>query len=63
MLYYFKKGKNTTKQKKIKRSVQCMEKVLRLIKRVSSFMLETFHRAMFHGQEDQLKLIVIKSRH
>ena len=37
MLHYFKKGKNATEmQKKKKRSVQCMEKVLRLIKCVRS---------------------------
>ena len=40
-----------------------MEKVLRLIKRVNNFMLETFRWMMVHGQVDQLKLIVIKSRH
>ena len=67
-LYYFKKGKNTTEtqKKKKKRYAQCMEKVLWLIEHVKSglqsFLLEISCRMMLHGQVDQLKLIVIKSK-
>ena len=65
ILYYFKKGKNSTEmQKKIHavygegaatgRSWQ---------KWLQSFMLEISRWTMLHSQEDQLKLIGIKSRH
>ena len=49
-----------TQLKHIKRFVQCMEKVLWLIKHVKSglqsFMLEIFRWTMLHGQVDQLKV-------
>ena len=59
MLYYFKKGKTetemqkqTNKQQK-KTSVQCMEKILWLIKHVKSDLqesvLEISHWMMLHG--------------
>ena len=67
MLYYFKKGKNATEMQKIKRFVQCMEKVRWLIECVKgglwSFMLEISGWMMLHSQVDQLKLIEIKSGH
>ena len=57
MLYYFKKGKNATEMQK--RSVQCMEKVLRWTECVKSglqsFVLKIFCWTMLHGQVDQLK--------
>ena len=63
MHYCFKKGKNTTEMQKI--LMQCIEKVLWLIKCVKSglwnFLLEIFCWMLFHGQVEQLKLIVIKS--
>ena len=66
MLYYFKKGKNTTEtQKKI--SLQYMKKVLGLIECVKSglrsFLLEIPRWTMLHSWADKLKLIVIKLRH
>ena len=61
--YYFKKGKNATEMQK-NRFVQCMEKVLWLIKSVNnglqSFMQEISRWTMLHGRVDQLKLIAIK---
>ena len=66
MLYYFKKCKHATEMQR-KKFVQCVEKVLRLIKHVKSglrsFMLEISRWTMLHSQVDQLTLIVIKSRH
>ena len=65
MLYYFKKGKNTTETQK--RFVQFIEKVLGLIERVKSglqrFVLEISCWMMLYGLVDQLKLIAIKLRH
>ena len=62
MVYYFKKGKNTTQ----KRFVPCMEKVLWLIERVKSglrsFMLEVSRWMVLHRLVDQLKLLLIKLR-
>ena len=62
MLYYFKKGKNTTEMQK--RFVQCMEKVLWLIEQLKNdlqtFVLEISHWMMLHSQVDQWKLIAIK---
>ena len=53
--YYFKKGKNATETHK-KRFVQCVEKVLGLIKRVKrglqSFVLEVSHWTMLQGLVD-----------
>ena len=50
-----------------KRLVQCMEKVLRLIEHVKTglrrFVLEVSCWMMLHGQVDQLRLTVIKSRY
>ena len=47
--------------------MQSMEKVLWLFEDVKSglqsFVLEISHWTMLHSQVDQLKLIVIKSRH
>ena len=58
VLYYFKKGKNATKMQK-KKIVQCMEKVLWLIKRVQSglrnFALEISRWTV--------KWIAVKSKH
>ena len=52
MLYYFKKGKNTTETHTHKRFVQCMEKVLWLIEHVKSglqsFVLEISCWTMLH---------------
>ena len=66
MLYYFKKGKNATEIQK-KRFVQCVEKVLWLIKCVKSglwsFVLEISRWMMLQGWVNQLKLIAVKSRH
>ena len=65
LLYYFKKGKNATEMQK-KRLVQCMEEVLWLIEHVKSglrsFVLEISLWTMLNWV-DQLKLIVIESRH
>ena len=65
MLYYFKKGKNTTEmQKKIHAGYE--ESAVTDRTRQSgllSFMLEISRWTMLHSQEDQLKLIGIKSRH
>ena len=65
MLYYLKKGKNATVVQKI--FVQCMKKLLWLIKCVKNslwnFLLEIFHWMKFHGQVDPLKLIVTKLQH
>ena len=51
-------------QKKKKKFVQHMERVLRLIERaksgLQSFVLEISHWTMFHSLIDQLKLIGIK---
>ena len=62
MLYYFKKGKNTTKMQK-KRFVQCMEKVLWVVKHVKSgfqsFMLEITCWMMLYGWVDQLKVVLM----
>ena len=50
-----------------KRFVQCMEKLLGLIKHVKAglrcFMLEVSCWMMLHDRADQLRLIVIKSRY
>ena len=55
------------KRKRKKRLVQCREKMLWQTEHVKSglwkFMLEIFLRMMLHDGVDQLKLIVIKSRH
>ena len=52
---------------KEQRFVQCIEKVLWLIKCVKSglqsFMLEISVWMMLHGWIEQLKLLVIRSRH
>ena len=65
MLYYFKKGKNTTERKK--QFVQCVENMLSLIERVKSglrsFTLEISCWTMLHGGGDQVKLIEIIWRH
>ena len=67
MLYYFKKGKKESEMQKKKKSVQCMEKILWLIKHVKSalqgLVLEISHWMMLHSWVEQLKLILIKSRH
>ena len=65
MLYYFKKGKNTTEtQKKI--CLQYMKKVLGLIECVKSglwsFVLEISLWMMLHSGVDKLKLTAIKLR-
>ena len=56
VLYYFKKGKSATKMQTKKRFVQCVEKVLGLIKRVKrglqSFVLEVSHWTMLQGLVD-----------
>ena len=63
MLYYSKKGKNTTEmqKKKKKKVLQCMEKVQWLISCVKSglqsFVLEVSSWTMLHSLVDQLKLI------
>ena len=66
MLYYSKKGKNTTGMQN-KRFVQCMEKALWLIKGnksgLWSFVLEISCWRMLPNWRNQLKLIVIKSKH
>ena len=53
MLYYFKKGKKESEMQKKKKSVQCMEKILWLIKHVKSalqgLVLEISHWMMLHG--------------
>ena len=65
MLYYFKKGKNTTEtQKKI--CAVYGEGVVTdqtCYKWFAKFWLEISHWTMLPGQVDQLKLITIKSRH
>ena len=61
MLYYFKKGKNTTETQENICTV--MEKVLGLIKHVKSFLLEISRWTMLHGRVGQLRLIAIKLRH
>ena len=57
MLYYFKKGKNTTEMQKI---CAVYEEVAEMIEHVKSglwsFMLEISLWTMLHGQVDQLKL-------
>ena len=65
ILYYFKKGKNTTEtQKKI--CLQYMKKVLGLIECVKSglwsFVLEISLWMMLHSGVDKLKLAAIKLR-
>ena len=66
MLYYLRKGKNSTEKAK-KNVVWHIEKVLWLIKRaksgLGSSVPEIFHWTMLHSQIDQSKLIGIKSRH
>ena len=66
MLYYFKKGKNTTEMQE-KSFVSYMEKVLWLIERVKSglrsFAGDVSLWMMPRSQVDQLKLIALKSRH
>ena len=61
-----RKVKTQLKRKK-KRFVQCMEKVLWLIERgksgLQSSELEISRWTMLHCRADQLKFIVIKSRH
>ena len=57
MLYYFKKGINTTETQ---RFVQYGEGAM---SGLLSFVLEISHWAMLHDWVDQLKLIAIKSRH
>ena len=60
MLHYFKKGKNATEKKK-KRFVQFMEKMLEHVKSgLQSFVLEISHWRMLRGRVDPLKLIMIK---
>ena len=63
MLYYFKKGKK--RNRKVKKIVQCVEKVLWLIEHVKSglrsFVLQISCWMMLHGWVDQLKLIAIKT--
>ena len=67
MLYYFKKGKDTTEMHTHKRLEQCLEKMQWLIERVKSgwqsFVLEISRWMILHGQVGQLKLIGIKSSH
>ena len=67
MVYYFKKGKKHNWKAKKARFLQCMDKMLWLIKWVKgglqSFVLEISHWMMLHGWEDQLNLIAIKSRY
>ena len=71
MLYYFKKGKNTSEMQKIyiycavygEDSVtdcMCQKSSSRKLR---NFVLEVPHWTMPHGWVDQLKLIAIKSRH
>ena len=66
MLYYLRKGKNSTEKAK-KNVVWHIEKVLWLIEHaksgLGSFVLEIFRWTMLHNKIDQSKLIGIKSRH
>ena len=63
MLYYFKKGKNATETHKKICAVYGEGTVTDRTCQKRSFMLEISRWTMLHGQVDQLKLIVIKSRH
>ena len=65
MFYYFKKGKNATETHKKICAVYGEGAVTDQIVKsgLRSFVVEISRWAMLHGQVDQLKLIVIKSRH
>ena len=64
MLYYFKKGKNATETPKKICAVYGEGAVTERVKSgLRSFMLQISHWMMLHSRVDQLKLIVIKSRH
>ena len=64
MLYYFKKGKNTTETQNKVCEVDGKGAVTERVKSgLRNFVLEISHWAMPDGQVDQLKLIAIKSRH
>ena len=64
MLYYFKKGKSATEMQKKICAVYGDGAVTECIKSgLQSLMLEIPRLTVLHGWVDQLKLIVIKSRH
>ena len=65
MLYYFKKGKNTTEIQKAICAVYGEGAVTdpKCQKWFANSVLEISHWRMLHGRVDQLKLTAIKSRH
>ena len=64
MLYYFKKGKNTTERQKKICAVYGKGAVTERVKSgLQSFVVEISGWAMLHGRGDQFKLIAVKSRH
>ena len=64
MLYYFKKGKNTTETQNKVCEVDGKGAVTECVKSgFQSFVLAISCWVMLHSQVDQLKLIAIKSRH
>ena len=63
MLYYFKINENANEMQH-KRFVQCMKKLLELVKSgLQRFMLEISHWMFLCGLVNQLKLITIRLRH
>ena len=64
MLYYFKKGKNTTEMQKEICAVYGESTVTERVKSgLRIFVLEISHWIMLHHWVDQMKLIAIKSKH
>ena len=64
MLYYFKKGKNTTETQIKIFAVYGESAVTKWVKSgLRSYVLEISRWTMLHGRLEQLKLIAIKWRH